>query len=336
MFPYKIEKLEENLNKKLMSMFTGERNGFCQVGPKKWVLPVAYKDHAENYYNFQPRSDDVWVLTYPRSGTTFCQELAWLINNNFDYEKAATIPLEKRFPFFEFSILHSVQFHEDLIAFNNNRPEVIEKLAFWRQPGYEFLKEEPSPRHIKSHLPISLLPPNLLDTSKVVYIARNPKDVAVSYYHHNKLLKVHGYIGEFEEYWNYFEKDVLVYSPYWEHVKEGWEVKNHKNVLFLFYEDLIKDLSGNIKKVASFLNKPINDEQLKKLVNHLQIDNFRAALKVHGSIEMEGVVNKSGQGFIRKGQIGGNNEFTPELIERADKWIADNLAKTDLTFPEKK
>lgn len=32
----------------------------------------------------------------------------------------------------------------------------------------------------------------------------------------------------------------MVYSPYWEHVKEGWEVKNHKNVLFLFYEDLIK------------------------------------------------------------------------------------------------
>lgn len=33
----------------------------------------------------------------------------------------------------------------------------------------------PSPRFIKSHLPLSCLPPNLLDECKVVYVARNPK-----------------------------------------------------------------------------------------------------------------------------------------------------------------
>ena len=30
-------------------------------------------------------------------------------------------------------------------------------------------------RFIKSHLPLSLLPRRLLDTAKVVYVARNPK-----------------------------------------------------------------------------------------------------------------------------------------------------------------
>ena len=38
-------------------------------------------------------------------------------------------------------------------------------------------------RVIKTHLPFELLPPNLADKCKVIYVARNPKDVALSYYH---------------------------------------------------------------------------------------------------------------------------------------------------------
>ena len=56
----------------------------------------------------------------------------------------------------------------------------------------------PSPRFVKSHLPLSMNNPRLLDTCKVVYVARNPKDACVSYYHHNRLLKGHGYYGDLE------------------------------------------------------------------------------------------------------------------------------------------
>lgn len=84
-------------------------------------------------------------------------------------------------------------------------------LASWRQPGYEWAENMSSPRHFKTHLPLSLLPPDLLSTSKVIYVARNPKDVAVSYYHHNRLLKVHDYVGDFETYWNLFENDLCEY-----------------------------------------------------------------------------------------------------------------------------
>lgn len=43
---------------------------------------------------------------------------------------------------------------------------------------------------------------------KIIYVARNPKDVAVSYYHLNKLYRTQGYIGDFETYWNYFENNL--------------------------------------------------------------------------------------------------------------------------------
>lgn len=36
-------------------------------------------------------------------------------------------------------------------------------------------------------------------------MARNPKDVAVSYYHLNKLFRTQGYSGDFENFWDLFE-----------------------------------------------------------------------------------------------------------------------------------
>lgn len=66
----------------------------------------------------------------------------------------------------------------------------------------------PSPRFIKTHLPISLLPPKLLDTAKVVYVARDPRDVAVSSYHHSRLFKVINFPGPFKDFWNLFVKDL--------------------------------------------------------------------------------------------------------------------------------
>jgi len=43
---------------------------------------------------------------------------------------------------------------------------------------------------------------------QVVYMARNPKDVAVSFYHLNRLIRIHGYVGDFPCFWDYFEKNL--------------------------------------------------------------------------------------------------------------------------------
>ena len=48
-------------------------------------------------------------------------------------------------------------------------------------------------RVIKTHLPMQLLPEGVCEKAKVVYLARNPKDVAVSFYYHNVNLKNHDY-----------------------------------------------------------------------------------------------------------------------------------------------
>ncbi|KAG5861550.1 Sulfotransferase 1C4, partial [Gonioctena quinquepunctata] len=78
-----------------------EKTGFVQVGPKKWFFPSGYCREAHNIYNFVARPDDIFVDTFPRSGTTWMTELVWLLANELDYEKAAKMPLTHRFPFLE-------------------------------------------------------------------------------------------------------------------------------------------------------------------------------------------------------------------------------------------
>lgn len=86
------------------------------------------------------------------------------------------------------------------------RLRMIDEMA---EPGWKLLKEYQGKRIIKTHLPFSLLPPNLLTSGcKVIYVARNPKDVAVSFYHLNRLFRTQGFQGDFTKYWFYFENNL--------------------------------------------------------------------------------------------------------------------------------
>ncbi|XP_052737493.1 luciferin sulfotransferase-like [Bicyclus anynana] len=193
----------------------------------------------------------------------------------------------------------------------------------------------PSPRFIKSHLPVSLLPPSLLDTTKVVYVARDPRDVAVSFYHHHKLMRVITADKDFKTFWNYFITNKILWGPYFEHVLEAWEHINDDNMLFLFYEDMIKDLPKTIKLVAKFFSKSITEEEINRLVDHLDIDNFKKNKSVNmKDMQKFGLFSKDGD-FIRKGKSGGWREyFDEEMTAQADEWIATHLRDTDFRFPD--
>ncbi|XP_018564737.1 estrogen sulfotransferase isoform X2 [Anoplophora glabripennis] len=335
-FPYKITKVDDEINKDLLQYFTGERTGFVQVGPKKWFFPSGYEKNAGHYYNFQIRPDDVFIVTFPRSGTTWMQEMAWLLANDLNYQKATEIPLVHRFPFLEFSSFVHKETKDEFLkenAYDEERYQQVQNIDF---PAWKMLTEMSGRRFIKTHLPFSLLPPNLLEVGcKVIYIARNPKDVAVSFYHLNRSIRTQGYVGDFPRYWNYFENNLQPWTPYWEHIKEGWSRRNEPNLLFFFYENISKNLKGNIEKVSKFLGKSYSLEQYETLADHLDIDNFRKNKSVNYDILKNlGVLIKGEEAFVRKGKSGGWKDYFDEVLNaRADRWIEENLKDTDLRFP---
>ncbi|KAF4533008.1 hypothetical protein B566_EDAN000698 [Ephemera danica] len=104
-FPYEIKDVDSKTDGELKREFKGTEDIFVQVSPKKYILPQAYRQHASSIYEFEIRPDDIWVSTFPRSGTTLMQEIVWLIANDFDYETASKTSLNSRFPFIDLSFM---------------------------------------------------------------------------------------------------------------------------------------------------------------------------------------------------------------------------------------
>ncbi|XP_013180694.1 PREDICTED: sulfotransferase family cytosolic 1B member 1-like isoform X5 [Papilio xuthus] len=305
-----------------------------QVGPKKYLLMRDYEHDAENIYNMPLRHDDIFLVTFPRSGTTWTLELVWLLASNLDYSTAAKSPLSARSIFLDLPLIAHDNLMESLKKKHADNPEYLKTLQAMRTPGSEQASKMASPRFIRTHLPLSFLPPTLLDSTKVVYVARDPRDVAVSYYHLSRDFQSFIFNGDFKTYWSLFIRDLVYWSPFFEHVKEAWQMRHHPNMLFLFYEELLQDLPATLQRVATFLGKEYRADQIEELSTHLKFENFKNNPSV-GIYDMKeyGMMASKGE-FVRKGKSGGwRDYFDEDMTREAQLWIDNNLQNTDMRFP---
>ena len=63
-----------------------------------------FLDHAELVYNMEVREDDVWVVTHPKCGTTWTQEILWNIVNGVQVDRIKE-PLRGRSPFIDIPMI---------------------------------------------------------------------------------------------------------------------------------------------------------------------------------------------------------------------------------------
>uniref|UniRef100_A0A1Q3FPD9 Putative alcohol sulfotransferase a n=1 Tax=Culex tarsalis TaxID=7177 RepID=A0A1Q3FPD9_CULTA len=275
--------------------------------PKPSVLTSVFKNIDNALQKFEVLPDDVWLASYPKSGTTWCQEMVWLVCNDLDYKRAADVDLVERFPSMKLSGLFS-------------RPGE-------HRPFKEVL-EMPKPRFIKTHLHVGLLPEQIWTVKpKIVYVHRNPKSVAVSFYHHSASFT--GYKGTLEDFTRSFMRDLQLYSPYHEHVIEYNKLNHLENVLILRYEDMKKDLISELKRACQFFNKQYSDKQLETLSKHLSFESMKDNPSVNFSryanartIWKEAV--EANKRFMRKGKADGyKEELSAVLQEEMDAWTRE-------------
>ncbi|XP_022167669.1 sulfotransferase 1 family member D1-like [Myzus persicae] len=312
------------LNKCFVTSF---RNGYIKANDV--VLPVYFKKFGQRIQDMDIRDDDIWVCSYPKTGTTWCQEMTWCIANDLDFEGAKQF-LPERFPFLD---------HTPLFDYEKVLPEKPDlKLPLYVSDSIEFINGLKSPRFIKTHLPYKLLPKKLRDQStkaKIVYVARNPKDTCLSYFHHCCLLE--GYTGNFEDFCKLFTSDSLCFSPFFDHILGYWNRRDDSQVLFLKYEDMKQDLRAVIRRTAEFLGKDLLDDQVLVLEDHLSFEsmknnravNYEPVIeinKTHKLIEADGT-------FMRSGTVGGGKQkMSPEFVNIFDEWEEKCLGKSGLKF----
>ncbi|CAF4845168.1 unnamed protein product [Pieris macdunnoughi] len=324
--PYEIRDVSPEEDKIIKKCLIGYTKKFIKCGKTGYVMPAAFKKHAEYIYNFKVRPDDIWVVTYPRSGTTWTQEMVWLLENGLDFEASKKSPLYERFPMLELtSQIPKVAFELIKINFMNLANfQGLNKAV--KRPSWKDIDEAPSPRLIKTHLPLSLLPPDLLK-ARVIYVARDPRDVVVSNYYLHKMITKSLMKGSFIQFWEAFRRDLLPGMPIISHTNEAWKQRHHPNLHFLFYEDMLQDLPMSIRGVSEFLQRSVTEEQVKKLAEHLTFKNLKKNKNVNNSTD-------SDIQFIRKGESGGwKTHFDAKMELQAEEFMIERLKGQSLKYP---
>ncbi|XP_062549710.1 luciferin sulfotransferase-like [Armigeres subalbatus] len=285
--------------------------------PVHCVMPSRYRMFAEYIRDLTVYEDDVWIVTFPKAGTTWTQEMVWLVHQDLDYKKAASINLNDRSVFMEISAILNVIKFPDTIG-------IVEKM--------------PRPRHIKSHLPLALLPKQLWTVKpKIVYTARNPMDVTTSYMHHYKF--INGFRGPREDYLDGIMADQLIYCPQIKHATDFWALADRDHVLFLHFEDMKRKMPEVLLKVCAFFGKSYSPSQLEELEHHLKFDTMKENKSANNEAMMTEIQMMTGVPndfkFMRKGQVGGyKDELPAEFIEKFSVFVEQQLKGSDFRYRE--
>lgn len=317
-----------NLDQILKDKFTTEfRKEYTTV--QGVCLPKKYEDFAQIIENFEIRDDDVWICSFPKTGTTWTQEMIWCIANDLDFERAK-VRLSERFPFLEYSILF------DYTTIIRRHPEIEPSPLILDSVAY--IKNLPSPRFIKTHFPFPLLPRQLRTgekKAKIIYVSRNPKDTCISFYYHTRLME--GYRGDFHDFCRLFLGNKLSFAPYWDHILDFWKRRIDPNILFLKYEEMKSDLPTMIKKTAAFLDKILTNDQVEALAQHLSFNSMKSnpAVNYEEHIILNKqmkLINVDGE-FIRSGKVDQWKEEMPGIvIEEFDKMTKEKFSTQNLFF----
>jgi aryl sulfotransferase len=283
---------------------------------------------SRRWNGFAFREGDIVVDTWAKSGTTWMQEiLAQLILGAPDALVGQAIS-----PWF------------DMVF----RP--MDELG-------PFLEAQTHRRVLKSHLPLDALVYS--PKAKYVFVGRDVRDVAWSLFNHQ-----HSYSDWFldglnarpdslgpkmsrpccdvREFYLYLIETGGIFAPgagepyggetglsdFWEHTQGFFDHRRLPNLLLVHYAGLKADLEGEIRRVAAFLDLPLDEALLPRVVEHCGFDRMRGAAEtdVQQSAGLKMVFNGGANAFFNKGTNGRwKDVLTPDEIARADEIAAERL-----------
>ena len=236
------------------------------------------------------RDDDIIIATYAKSGTTWMQQIVaqLLFNGDPDISVAEMSPwLDMRIP-----------------------PKEI-KLPMVDAQAHR--------RFIKTHLPVDALV--VSPKAKYIYIGRDGRDVVWSMYNHHAnanqawydaLNLTPGRVGppierppaDIRQYWlEWMERDGHPFWPFWESIRSWWEIQYLPNVLFVHFANLKRDMPGEMRRIAKFLDVPIDESKWNAICEYCSFEWMKKnAVK---SVPLGGAFWDGGaEVFINKGVNG--------------------------------
>jgi aryl sulfotransferase len=266
------------------------------------IVQHSYEHHhlaASRWNDFEVRPDDIVISTSYKAGTTWMQTI---VGNIIFHEAGPPASISELSPWLDMRI-----FPED---------EIKMRLA-----------DQIHRRFIKTHLPLDGLV--FHEGVKYIVVSRDPRDVFMSLLNHygshtdeffeimnntpdrpgDPFPRMNEDIHEFWQEWltkGWFdwESDGFPYWSHLHHCKTWWEFRHLPNIEFFHYSDMLRDLPGEMQRVADYLEIQIPEESWPRLVDAC---TFATVKKNPRAVTGDGidVIFKGGPDtFINKGTNG--------------------------------
>lgn len=248
------------------------------------------------------RKDDILICAYVKAGTHWVWEIVnMLLRGAAEYDK--TIKEE-----------NMIDFHFPSEFSNLKSPRVLNTHFTWRHL--------PSEIHEKK--------------CKIIYLQRNPKDTAVSYFHHQRNLGIYGTEGDFGDFLDLYIKGRgpgykcwFDYTMEWQSFIED-QTDNGLPILTVMYEDLKREPVTQVQKLADFLELKREPQLITEIVEKCDFKCMQQAIlaknEAHPSIS-------NYHTLYRKGEIGDwKNWFTVAQSEEFDELMRKKMEECKTTF----
>ena len=247
----------------------------------------------------------LWLASYPKSGNTmlrsFLSTYFFSKDGNFNFDLLRNI---KQYPnnklFLELGVDISNR-HE--IAKNHLNAQ---KLINQNKKSFQFWKTHSSFVKMDGY---SFT--DLNNTLGVIYIVRDPRDVVISYAHHNnqtikQTLKMinQNYILGAE-----IKDSIPVYLGSWSYNYNSWKVfKNINKYLLIKYEELILNDEKYFEKILLFIKNiskmdfDISEKKIKKVLEEIKFEKLKKLEKEKGFHESKKDDKGNTINFFRSGK----------------------------------
>lgn len=271
--------------------------------PKKTRELHSHHFDSTIWNDFKFRDDDIIIATYAKSGTTWVQQIV----SQLIFDGQEGLNVAEMSPWLDLRV----------------PPKEVKLQAVEAQTHRRFLK---------THLPVDALV--FSDKAKYIYIARDGRDVVWSLYNHHAnanqawyeaLNDTPGRVGPPIEpppadivvyFREWLEKDGYPFWSFWENIKTWWDIRDLPNVHLLHFEALKRDMPGEIRRIADFIDVSISEERWEALVEHCTFDYMKR--HATASVPLGGAFWDGGaETFIHKGVNGRWRDVLPTALSEA-------------------